>query len=400
MSTYYNTPRGVTFDPMPVEVWEHDGQGALFRVELAESVSVTWADRTTGTATLDLKLDNMTAPLTACDGRYLFVVSLNGKRHVSTPVKAKPYNDADSDEVRVMFTTASPWNLLTGELVPPVPDRPLSQQESAEFYTLTGPVETVVKRLVTIGAERVGHPVAVLPTLGGGPTVSVAARFDTVAELVEDALTGTGYRLSLDVWLPGDERIGDLSLTKPTVVADVVPYRDQPGLVWARVSNDLDSWELEKSRATQTQVVVGDRGEKTEQRFTAVQTTFEVASPWAKREGYVSTSDDAAAPAEVGAAELVKSAGTTDLTATIAPAGVWEFGTDGGYPLQYDVGDVATVDLGDPLGVVRQVVTEVTAELTPTDFTVTPKVATPDTMDRDIYTALTSLQRRVNTPRR
>lgn len=400
MATYYNTARGTSYDPMPVEVWRHDGQGALFRVELAESVKVTWADRTTGTAEFDLKLDNMTAPLTACDGMYLFVVTLNGHRHASTPVKAAPYNDGDTDEVRVKFTTASPWNLLTGERVPPVPDRPLSQQESAEFYVATGPVETVVKSLVSVGAARLGHPIAVLPSLGNGPTVTVSSRFDTVAELVEGALAGTGYRLSLDVWLPGDEKIGDLSLTKPTIVADVVPYRDREGLVWARVSADLDQWQLDKTRATSTQVVVGDRGEGVEQHFVLVETTDEVASPWAKRETFVSVTDEATTLLDAGTGELLKSAATTDLDATIAPAGVWEYGSDGEYPLQFSVGDVATIDLGDPLGEVRQVVTEVTAELTPTEFTVTPKVSTPDTMERDIYATLTDLQRRVGRPRR
>lgn len=373
MATYYNTARGTSYDPMPVEVWRHDGHRALFRVELAESVKVTWADRTTGTAEFDLKLDDMTAPLTACDGMYLFVVTLNGHRHASTPVKAAPCNDGDTDEVRVKFMTASPWNLLTGERVPPVPDRPLSQQESAEFYVATGPVETVVKSLVSVGAARLGHPIAVLPSLGNGPTVTVSSRFDTVAELVEGALAGTGYRLSLDVWLPGDEKIGDLSLTKPTIVADVVPYRDREGLVWARVSADLDQWQLDKTRATSTQVVVGDRGEGVEQATTLL---------------------------DAGTGELLKSAATTDLDATIAPAGVWEYGSDGEYPLQFSVGDVATIDLGDPLGEVRQVVTEVTAELTPTSFSVTPKVSTPDTMERDIYATLTDLQRRVGRPRR
>ena len=400
MATYYNTPRGISHDPMPVEVWRHDGQGALFRVELAESVKVTWADRTTGTAEFDLKLDNMTAPLTACDGMYLFVVTLNGHRHVSTPVVAKPYNDGETDEVRVEFTTASPWNLLTGQLVPPVPDMPLSQQQSSEFFELTGPVETVVKTLVGIGADRLDHPVAILPDLGNGPTVTVSSRFDTVAELVEDALAGTGYRLSLDAWLPGDEKIGDLSLTKPTIIADVVPYHDRVGLVWSTVAQDLDKWDMEKTRATSTQAVVGDRGEGTAQSFALVESTNEVASPWAKRETYTDVSDDTTTFIEAGASELLKAAGSTDLSATVAPAGVWEYGSDGEYPLQFALGDMATIDLGEPLGEVRQVVTEVTAELTPTEFSVTPKVSSPDTMARDIYTALTDLQKRVGRPRR
>jgi hypothetical protein len=400
VSTIYSTPRGNTYDPMPVELWRWDGTGAVGRLETSEEIEVTWADRDAGTTTIDTPLNDLSRLLLDDKGSVLVVVTLNGKRHVSTVVESEATADEDARrDVRVQATTASAWSLLDGQRIPPVPDRPLSQQESAEEYVLTGPVETVVKTLVRIGAERLGHPIAVIEDRGLGPTVTVRSRMDTTADLVKEALAGTGYRLSLDAWLPGDERIGDLSLTRPTIIADVVAYRDRPGLVLSGVSEDLESWSLKRTRATQTRVIVGDKGEGTEQRFVSVGAEDPDLSPWARREGYTSTSSEDETPAEVGAAELAEAAATAEMDATAAPSQAWEFGEDGEYPRQYDVGDWCTVSLPE-VGDVREVITEVTAKLTPVSLTVTPKVGTPDTKSRDLYALVTDLSKRVDRQRR
>ena len=52
----YSTPRGDTYDPMPVELWRFDGRGAVGRLETAEEIEFTWADRTSGTAVIDTPL--------------------------------------------------------------------------------------------------------------------------------------------------------------------------------------------------------------------------------------------------------------------------------------------------------------------------------------------------------
>lgn len=394
MSTIFNTQRGQTYDPMPVHLWRFDGTGAYARLELAELVRVTWSDRDTGIAEVDVALTDTVAPLLACDGTRLIVVELNGKRHVSMPVSVKPYNDGDNDLVFVRITTASPRSLLDGERVLPVPDLPLNNQAAAEYYTITGPVETVLKNIIDIGSKRAGHPIVVMPDRGQGPTITVTARFDTVGELIDDALVGTGYRVNLDTWLPGDEPIGDLSLTRPTVVADVVPYVENSGLSFSQVAGDLDSWELDYTRAAATRVIVADNGEGIEQRFELVEGA-PTLSPWAVREGYEKVGNDTDDMLAVGRAYLNGHAATTTADINVVPSAVFEFGTDGKYPFQYDIGDIATVDLGTA-GVVRNVVTEVTAELTPTSFSVAPKVGTPDTMARDIYTAVNDLQRQVD----
>ena len=399
MVAVFSTPRGNTYDPMPVELWRYDGTGAVGRLETAEKLEFTWADRTTGTAVLETPLTNLTRMLLDKSGETLVVATFNGKRHVSTVVESEVFAHGDQQEdVRVRAVCASPWSMLEGQRIPPVPDQPLSLQQSAEFFTMTGPVETVVKTLLGHGARRVGHPIQIREDLRRGPIVTVKARNDTTADLVSELLAGTGFRLALDAWLPGDPKIGQLSLTAPTIIADVVPYREQPGLVWASASHDLDDWGLTYKRPQTTRMVVGDKGEKTSQAFVSVTSRDEPASPWARREGYVEASGEET-PADRGAAELVKSAGSVDLDATATPSQIWEFGSDGQYPRQFDVGDWVTVDLGD-VGVVRQVITEVTVTLTPVSLTIVPKVATPDTAARDLYSLVTDLDKRLDRAQR
>ncbi len=400
MTTIYNTPRGMTYDPMVVEIWPWDGQGPIGRLETAESVKVTWADRTAGVAVVDAPLSELTRQLIPADGSMLLVVHLNGLRHVSSVVEAEPYCESDHrQDTRIKITTASAWSLLDGQRIPPVPDQPLNLQQSAEQYVLAGPVESVVKTLVGIGADRLGHPIAVMPDFASGPQVTIHSRNDTTADLVDKALTGTGYRLALDAWLPGDAPIGQLSLTRPTIVADVKPYRDVPGLVWSDRGEDLDSWSLKHTRATATRVIVGDKGEKTEQLFTETIAYDEPTSPWARRETYTEARGEGEDPGQAAQDELLKSAGAVTADVTVTPSMVWEYGADGQFPRQFQVGDIATVQL-EGVGEIQQVVTEVTAELTPVSLTVTPKVATPDTRTRSLYDTVAELDKRLDRQQR
>lgn len=395
MATLFNTVRGNTYEPLPAEVWRWDGRGPEFPIETAEKISVTWADRESGVGEYDVRLTDLTAPLLACDGQYLLVSYLNGKRHLSVPITSVVYNDGETDVVNTRITTATGWNLLQGQRIPPVPDMPLHLQGTAENYVLTGPVETVVKTLLQFGAERTGHPIYTLPDLGRGPEVTITSRFETVAELVEGALAGTGYRLNLETWLPGDNPTAGFDLSRPAILAEVMPYQNVPGLVFIDESGDLDKWEVERTRFAETRVILGDSGEGIEQRFTTLRYDPGPSSPWAMREGFETVdTDEGEDRVEVGIAYLEGKAASVSASATVAPAGSWEFGTDGVYAAQYDIGDIAELDLGIA-GVIEQVVTEVTAELTPTEFTVTPVVSTPDTMRRDLYTTIVDLEKRV-----
>lgn len=393
MTTIYNTTRGPTADPLPIDVWHFDGAAPAGRLAGVEGVTLTWADGTTGTSELDVTLNPSTAGLLPCDGTRLIVGTLNGKRHVTAPVVANPYHDGDGDTVHVKVTGASPWNLFTGELLPPVPDMPIELQATAEDYVVTGPVETVVKTIIGYGVERTGHPVHVLPDQGRGPVVTATSRFDTVADVLDGLTTRTGYRIDVDVWLPGDPPVNGTSFAAPTVIVDVVPYRAVDGLLFSHVAGDFDDWSVEYTRPTATRVIVGDDGEGVEQTFIEVAGPTPL-SPWAVREAYVSADEDDD-PVDVGRAYLAEHGAGVAAEATITPGSVWEFGTDGQYPRQYDLGDLAALDLGEGVGTIEQVVVEVVAELDGESFSVTPKVATPDTLEHDLYSTVADLARRV-----
>lgn len=398
MTTYYNTPRGVIHDPMPVEVWRFDGTGPLGRLETSERIEVTFAERGAGTAVIDTPLTELSGQLLDGKGETLVVARFNGQRHISSIVEAEIYADeGDGDDVRVKATTASAWSMLDGQVIPPVPDRPLSQQGAVEEYVLTGPVETVVKTLVSLGAARLGHPIKVMPDAGQGPTVTVRSTFDTVADLVSEALLSSGYRLTLDAWLPGDEKVGDFSLTAPSIIADVIPYRDNPGLQLSADGHDLESWSMKYARPTATSVIVAadTDDEDIPKSYTGPWSTAGAySSTWAQRETYITVSQDET-PADAAARELRDSKEKTTLDATAVPALSWEFGSDGGYDRQYLNGDRCDVTLPG-VGTIAEVVSEVTVVLTPTSLTVTPKVGSSDTADRDLYSLVASVSKRVD----
>ncbi|MBC3186361.1 hypothetical protein H7347_07210 [Corynebacterium sp. zg-331] len=345
---------------------------------MPERVEVTWALKGAGTCVLEAPLTATTALLLPADGQYLLVAHFNGLRHIGVPVETVAYtDDAAPHDPRIRVTTASGWSMLDAQHIPPVPDKPLSQQESAEYYTLSGPVETVVKRLVSIGSDRIGHPIVVPPDLGRGPQRTVRARLDTTADLVEDVLRESGFQLRLDGWLPGDPPVGGMQLpTAPVLYAQVEPLRHVDGLVWSVAGEDIASWEQKNTRPSATQVIILDRGEGIAQRMYPMRYA-PVPSPWARREVTAAQRDEKDNLTDVGNRALEGAEATTSTQVTVSPGPGWEFGADGAYPRQYQVGDYVQLDIPE-LGRVEQVITEVVVELTPVSLTVSPKVGTPD----------------------
>lgn len=379
MVTMYQTPRGAQYDPLVVEVWAHDGTGPVGRVELPERVEVTWALKGAGTCVMEAPLTPTTRLLLPADGNYLVVVHFNGLRHVGVPVETVAYvDDAAPHDPRIRVTTASGWSMLDAQHIPPVPDKPISQQESAEYYVLSGPVESVVKRLISIGSDRIGHPIVVPPDLRRGPQRTVRARLDTTGELVEEALVGSGFQLRLDGWLPGDTPVrGMRAPTSPVLYANVEPLRRVEGLMWSVGSMDISSWEQKNNRPAATQVIIKDRGEGTAQRMYEMKYA-PAPSPWVRREITAEQRDEQENLTDVGNRALEGAEATSSTQVEVSPGLTWEFGADGEYPRQYQVGDYVRLDIPE-LGQVEQVITEVTVELTPVSLTVTPKVGSPDT---------------------
>lgn len=406
MSTLYNTQRGAQYDPVDAELWTWDGQ-RLGKLGEFEEMRFTFNEREADTAELELPLNDLTATLLPCDGLVLIGMRINGVSHVSVPVRA----EATSRDGQPMLsvTAAGGWALLDGEVVSPSLSSDVTISAKEEFE-LSGALEYVVKEAVRVGSISAGHPVVILPNLGRGPYVQFTGAWESPAEVIKQVIAHTNYRVRVQGWLPGDPQpTPDLNLTKPCVVIDVVPYRDL-GLRWSEAAGDVSEWRVTRKRPSTTRLVVGNDVQNGEflaaSRFKRV-VGVETESPWNRREAYLKA-DTKAATREgfldviveeylmdaAASVELSRSGAHVEIEATVDASSVWEFGTDDKRPLQYDVGDLAVIDL-PVIGEVEQIVTAVEVKITPSEFAVIPKVGTPDTLDTSIYGTAADTARRV-----
>lgn len=408
MTTVYQTPRGQTYEPLAVDLYHYSGT-PLGRVGAFESMDFTWAERSADTGKLTTPLNHLTAALQPCDGQVLVAARMNGKTHLSIPVSSSVQSGKTPDTAVLEVTTAGGWTLFDAEVLPPNLEHGGDNSDVLE-YTVRGPLEDVVKRLVTIGSARAGHPVYVTPSQHRGPQVVATGAWNTVADALKGIISHTGYRVTVTGWVPGDPTPeGAEGLTTPCVVVDVVPYRDRDGLVWTVQGHDLSDWGVERTRAQLTRLTVGNQAKELQDRYSLTRIGQENGSPWQRRDGFVKVQDPEALgendvdPHRIhenleltAEAELAEKAASLAVSSTIAPGGMWEFGADGTYPRQYDIGDYAMIDVPF-LGPQQQVITEVEVKLTPAEFTVTPTVSTPDTLDTDIYATVADTSRRVTT---
>lgn len=404
MTSMYDTAAGTVPDPITVELWTHQGQ----RLGLLQGESMTFTFSSSGpdVAQLELPLDFLTSTLVPCDGTVLVGMRINGKTHLTMPVDTRVSSGEDPTVAVLKCTTAGGRSLLDGQRVPPSLEAPITEQVT-EQYMVSGPLETVVKRLVSLGQERTGHPLHVLPDQGRGPYMVASGSWDTVGEKVTELLASTGYRLVMDGWLPGDPQPEGATLSAPSVLVDVVPFKQTAGVVWSVDGGDITDWQVGHKRATTTRTVVGyetDNG--AERRYMALQ-GVESFSPWSVREGYTEYThpDDGEqdSPPDIyrvlegmeahGRTELAKAAPVMSMDVSVELGGMWKFDSDSG-PRSFDLGDTVEVHL-PYLGGFTQVITEVEVAITPETFTVSPTVSTPDTLDTDPYSVLADMTRRV-----
>lgn len=407
MTTLYSTPRGESWDPMPLEVWSWGGQ-PLGRISGVESAKLTWNDGSADTAKVEAALDDVTSALVPCDGEYLLVGRLNGATHLTVPTQVEvSSNDDDPSVATVSITAAGGWTLLDGELVPPTLEDPVFWVNGDQF-TITGSLEDVVKRLIRIGVDRCLHPVVVTPSLGRGPSVTVSGEWEKLGDLLDDVLSGTGYRLDVRGWVPGDPPPAeDMVPTTPVVIVDLAMYSAVSGLEWSVESGDITDWSYTTKRATATRAVISpDNSGDEDERVIREVVGDEPASPWARREVYIrgdgyDQNDENRDPIALryrledqAATELAKAARSLEVSTTVELAAVWEAGVDGVFPRQFWLGDMAMVHLPH-LDSVEQVVTAVEATITPEQFTVRPTVGTPYTLDPSLFGTVADMSRRM-----
>lgn len=406
MSTLYDTLRGPDYDPIPVEMWTWQGE-CLGKIGGFESMTFT----TTGkpgqadTATLEVYLTELTAQLIPCDGNIVLAAKYNGITMLYAPVTAEVHSLDDDPSLAILTVQCSgAWSFLEGSIVTPGFDGEIASTPYNQFE-ITGALETVVKRLIGVGQRRTGTPVILLPTSGRGPRVSVKGSWETVGELVTEALTNSGYCLTFTGWVPGDPQLIDgVVFNKPCYFVDVKPHTPREGLIWSHLGGELAKWSVTHKRASATRAVVHNGAEEVAKREVLEVKGKEPPSPWSVREIYVKhepEKDENMDPIRLhedleaaGVDKLAESGPAVEVTAAVEPAAGWEYGTDGKTPRQYTVGDIATVDL-PILGEIKQVITDVEIKITPETITVTPTVGTPDTMDLSTFAALAGIDKRL-----
>lgn len=134
----------------------------------------------------------------------------------------------------ITFQVQDDWRLLRRILAWQVPGAAITAQNTAEYRTITGPAETVVKTVMAENITRLGLPVDVAPSLGRGATITVKLRMDAPADKLLPAIDQAGIgvtvrqldgrgpvggRLQLDCYAPAvypltlSEEAGTLSET-------------------------------------------------------------------------------------------------------------------------------------------------------------------------------------------
>lgn len=406
MSTIYDTPRGPSYDPLPVELWTWRGE-RLGKVGAFESMSfnVTGKPGKADTATLEVYLNWLTMKLLPCDGEVLVAAHYNGMTLLYVPVTAEVHSLASNPELAVLTVQCTGgWSFLEGEVATPGLTPAVVDSPSKEF-SLSGDLESVVKTLVAVGTQRVGHPLMVVPPSGRGPKVQVHGAWETVGEHVADLMTNSGYMLTFRGWVPGDPQPMDWTqLSHPCYVVDMKPHTPRPGLVWSYRGGDLSKWSVLRKRAAATRAIAHNGEEEIGGREVLMVRGVEGESPWSRREIYVRHTphkDENMDPIrlheeleDAAVTKLTEQAPAMEVAATIESTAGWEFGTDGASPRQYTVGDEAVLEL-PLLGQLKQVITSVEVEITPEVLTVTPTVGTPDTMDVTTFDAMAGMDKRI-----
>lgn len=407
--TLYTTTDGPVSTPVDVEVWTALGERLGYLGDYID-MAFTWADRAPDTATLVLPLNALTATLTSVDGTVLIGARTGTKTHLSTPVEVS-VEGAEDGTAQVHVSTAGGWSLFAGARIPPSLEDPLEEQ-TGEGYVLRGSLDSVVKRIVRLAADRLDLPVLVAPSNNSGPDVDITGAWETAGEVLETVLSGSGYHLEVHGWLPGDPvpEWADQP-TGPCVLVDLVPYRQRPGLEWSVEAGDIVKWSMTTTRPTATRVTVGYETDTQELRAYQEYRRESGVGRWGRREDYTeyeyqypAWADKDAAPdpyrvqdgmgAEADKA-LMEGAATVSLDAEVEVSNLWTFSQDRLAPRTFDVGDLAQVTL-PYLGTFTRTITAVEVKITPSEFTVTPTVSTPDTLDRDMFTTLATLDRRVS----
>lgn len=165
------------------------------------------------------------------------------------------------------------FNLLYDILAWPNPTGSISNQGGDQgFYRATGPAETVAKDLIAANCARLGLPVTVEPTMGRGATITIEARFTSLADVLLEKVEAAGIGLRV-VQADAGYRVETYT---PTVW----------GRTLTETSGSVIDWAWAKHPPKATRVVVGGSGARELRAFRQVSNSALEAGLGRKREHY------------------------------------------------------------------------------------------------------------------
>lgn len=340
----------------------------------ADSLTITWRHNRRGAGKVVVPASHHRAAQLVAPGRRLLVTYVADE--VSSPmvwsgrisgVQAQGPVGSSS----LVATVVGDW--VDGVLAWPVPDAALSAQ-TVEYYTATGPAETVIKDLIRANAvTRLGRPWTVATDLERGAEVSVSARMVPLSEVVEPAadVGGVGLRMTQ---------------TSTGIVIDCYEGADRSAHILSESTGALVAWSLTTSEPGATRAVVGMDGEGVDRVFAAVATDAE--GDWGMVvETFVDARDvdhveDPTGGVRRGTEKLTELAETVSVSTTLAETKVWRVGRN------LNLGDLVRVE---PLPGISSVerVSEITLTWTAAEgLVVVPVIGDPDTAEPERLLAL------------
>lgn len=178
------------------------------------------------------------------------------------------HDDADLWSALAWVNPAGAVNASTYEL---------SGQASAEYRTVTGPVESVALTLAGDALGRLRPDVQIPASQGRGPVVTVRARFDTLDEILKPVLVEHGWHLTIERGRDG------LHLT-PVPPATFSKTASTAG-------GQISDYTHARQRPSLTRVVVGGPGEGKTRLFSRIVDTDAEALWGVCGEGFVDARD-------------------------------------------------------------------------------------------------------------
>ncbi|GAB2767484.1 Gp37-like protein [Sinomonas soli] len=322
------------------------------------SIDAVPAHNALAVATLEVSTRNKKLGLLLEPGARV-VAELDGDHLIGGPVRVRGGEGPGVDGT-VTLEVHDDWRLFQRLLGWPVPTQPATNQSAAEYNTVTGPAETVLKTLVKRNAiDRMGWPVTIAPDQGRGATITVSTRFHPLADrlipALEAAAIGTTVRQS-----------------GTGLVVDVYEPRDYPREL-TEASGVVQKWKWNHAAPEATDVVVGGQGEGTARTFRAFAATDGRAEKWGDQiEVFRDARDTSAADvyAQRAAETFAETAEKTGLHLTLAETKHFRYGGTTGL----HVGDRVRVRIGPELVVTDLLRSAAVSWTRDAGRTVTPKV--------------------------